>query len=91
MPHVVDTEKLLGEGILSQDQAAEIMRRSRETMMALAVNTILCVGVIAATFGLIFWLADALAVSVAGGIFLLIGLWVLMACLLYTSPSPGDS
>ena len=79
MPHVVDTEKLLGEGILSQDQAGEIARRSRETMVALAVNTILCVGVIAATFGLIFWLADALAVSVAGGIFLLVGLWVLMA------------
>ena len=79
MPHVIDTEKLLGEGILSQDQAVEIARRSREAMTALAVNMILCVGVIAATFGLIFWLADALAVSVAGGIFLLLGLWVLLA------------
>ena len=79
MTHVVDTDRLVDEGILSQDQASEIARRSRETMIALAVNTILCVGVVAATFGLIFWLADALAVSVAGGVFLLVGLWVLLA------------
>ena len=79
MPHVVDTERLLGEGILNQSQADEIARRSRETMVALAVNAILCVGIVAATFGLIFWLADALAVAVAGGIFLLVGLWVLLS------------
>jgi len=79
MTHVVDTDRLVDEGILTPDQGAEIARRSRETMMALAINTILCAGTIAATFGLIFWLADALAVSVAGGIFLLVGFWVLLA------------
>lgn len=79
MPHVVDTEKLLEERLIDRSLAAEIARRSRETMVALAVNTILCVGIIAATLGLIFWLADALAVAVAGGIFLLVGAWVLLA------------
>ena len=78
MPHVVETERLLNEGILNQAQADEIARRSRETMVGLVVNAILCIGIIAATFGLIFWLADALAVAVAGGIFLMVGLWVLM-------------
>ncbi len=78
MPHVVDTERLIADGILDQSQAAEIARRSRETMVALAVNAVLCIGIIAATFGLIFWLADALAVAVAGAVFLVAGLWVLM-------------
>ena len=79
MPHVVDTGALLDEGLISPSLAEEIARRSRETMVALAVNSVLCVGIIAATFGLIFWLADAMAVAVAGGIFLAIGLWVLLA------------
>lgn len=79
MPHVVDTEALLAEGLIDRSLAAEIARRSRETMVALAVNSILCLGIVAATFGLIFWLADALAVALAGGIFLLVGLWVLLA------------
>ncbi len=79
MPHVVDTEQLLDEGILSPDQAAEIARRSRDTMVSVAVNAVLLVGTIAATLGLIFWLADALAVAVAGGFFLAMGIWVLLA------------
>ena len=78
MPHVVDTEKLLADAVIDRAQAEEIARRSRETMVALIVNAILCVGIIAATFGLIFWLADALAVALAGGIFLAIGAWVLV-------------
>ncbi len=77
MPHVVDTNRLLAEDWLTPAQASEIERRSRETMIALAVNTVLCGGIIAATFGLIFWLADAMAVAVAGSIFLLLGGFVL--------------
>ena len=77
MPHVVDTDRLLADEIINQAQADEIARRSRETMVALAVNAILCVGIIAATFGLIFWLADAMAVAFAGAIFLALGAWVL--------------
>ena len=78
MQHVVDTGKLVEEDWLTPTQATEIARRSRDTMMALAINTVLCAGIIAATFGLIFWLADAMAVAVAGIIFLMLGAFVLL-------------
>ncbi len=78
MAHVVNTERLLAENWITPDQAAEIARRSRETMVALAVNTVLCAGIIAATFGLIFWLASAVAVAIAGCMFLALGAAVLM-------------
>ena len=77
MAHVVDTNSLLTEGWLSEAQAQEIARRSRETMVALAVNAVLTAGIIAATFGLIFWLADALAVAVCGALSLAVGAAVL--------------
>ncbi len=73
MTHVVNTERLLREGVLNQAQADEIARRSRETMVALAVNSVLCIGIVAATLGLVFWLADAAAVAAAGALFLAIG------------------
>lgn len=79
MTHVVDTQGLLAEGWLSDAQAHEIARRSRETMVSLAVNAVLTAGIIAATFGMIFWLADALAVAVCGAIFLGLGGAVLTA------------
>ncbi len=78
MQHVVDINRLVAEDWLTPFQATEIARRSRETMMALAINTVLCAGIIAATFGLIFWLADAMAVAVAGIIFLMLGALVLL-------------
>ncbi len=78
MAHVVDTNELLAEGWLSEPQAREIARRSRSTMVALAVNTVLVAGIIAATLGLIFWLADALAVAVSGALFLMAGIGVLL-------------
>ena len=78
MPHVVDTNQLVADSWITPEIAAEIARRSRETMVSLVVNALLCAGILAATFGLIFWLADALAVAVAGGIFLMAGLGVLL-------------
>ncbi len=78
MAHVINTERLLAENWITPDQATEIARRSRETMVALAVNTVLCAGIIAATFGLIFWLASAVAVAIAGCMFLALGAAVLM-------------
>lgn len=78
MPHVVDTGLLVEDGWITPEIASEIARRSRETMVSLVVNAILCVGILAATFGLIFWLADPLAVAVAGAIFLFVGLGVLL-------------
>lgn len=77
MTHVIDTNGLLAEGWLTEDQAREIAHRSRQTMVSLAVNAVLTAGIVAATFGLIFWLADAVAVAVCGAIFLLIGASVL--------------
>jgi hypothetical protein len=78
MPYVVDTDRLVADSWITSDIADEIARRSRETMVSLAVNAVLCAGILAATFGLIFWLADALAVAVAGAIFLVVGLGVLL-------------
>ena len=78
MPHLVDTNQMLGEGLIDKRLAVEIICRSRAAMTALAVNGVLCAGIIAATFGLIFWLANAAAVAVAGGLFLGIGIWVLL-------------
>ena len=78
MTHVVRTEALLAEGVITSDQAAEIARRSRDTMMALAINTVLTAGIAAATVGLVFWLADAMAVAIAGLLFLGLGAFVLV-------------
>lgn len=77
MPHVVDTKQLVAESILTEAQAAEIARRSRENMVSLAVNAVLCIGIVAATLGLVFWLADALAVAIAGAVFVGAGALVL--------------
>ena len=74
MPHVVQTEALIEEGILTQAQGAEIARRSRETMLALVVNIVLCGGIIAASFGFIFWIADAFGVALLGLAFLAAGI-----------------
>lgn len=78
MPYVVDTDRLVADSWITPDIAAEIARRSKETMVSLVINAILCAGILAATFGLIFWLADALAVAVSGAIFLMVGICVLL-------------
>ncbi|MDJ0741603.1 MAG: hypothetical protein QNJ91_17985 [Gammaproteobacteria bacterium] len=77
MAHVIDTRGLLEEGWLTEPQAEEIARRSRATMVALTVNAVLTAGIIAATLGLILWLADALAVAVCGALSLAVGAAVL--------------
>ena len=76
--HVVaDTTSLVDDGVLTAEQAREIEERSRDVMIGLAVNAILCFGIIAATAGFIFWLADAVAVAVTGILMLVAGLVVL--------------
>jgi len=76
--HVVaDTEALVTDGVILPDAARIIEARSRETMVSLAINGLLCLGILFATFGLIFWLADALAVAVTGLILLGGGLSIL--------------
>ncbi|KAJ54698.1 membrane protein [Actibacterium mucosum KCTC 23349] len=76
--HVVaDTDQLIADGVITQPQADEIRARARDTMVTLAVNTLLCAGIIAATAGFIFWLADALSVAVLGGLMLAGGITIL--------------
>ncbi|MEK6216412.1 MAG: DUF2157 domain-containing protein, partial [Boseongicola sp.] len=73
MPHVVNTDTLVAEGVLNTEQANEIIRRSRETMLALVVNIVLTAGIIAASLGFVFWIADAAGVAALGLLFLVVG------------------
>ncbi|MDV7144926.1 hypothetical protein R3X27_19775 [Tropicimonas sp. TH_r6] len=66
MRAIADTDRLVADGIIDAHQAQEIERRARREMVALGVNCILCLGILAATGGLIFWLADPLAVAIWG-------------------------
>ncbi len=78
MPHVVaDTDALTRDGVISADVARVIAARGREVMVTLAINAVLCFGILAATLGLIFWLAAPLPVAVVGGLFLTGGLLAL--------------
>jgi hypothetical protein len=54
--------------------AGIIEARAREAMVAGGINTLLSFGILTATAGLIFWLADALAVAVLGALLLVGGL-----------------
>lgn len=78
MHYVVNTGAMMAEGLLSPDQGAIIKARSRAAMVALAVNSVLCAGIMAAGLGFVFWLADAAMVTVAGMLFLLVGCGVLL-------------
>ncbi|MCH2165141.1 MAG: hypothetical protein MK098_10880 [Marinovum sp.] len=78
MPFVVaDIETLQADKIISEDAAREIESRSRAAMVDLAINAVLCFGILAATGGLIFWLAEPVPVAVVGSLFLTGGLVVL--------------
>ena len=78
MTHVVQTDALVAEGILSPDQGRIIARRSRQVMVSLVINAVLCLGIVAAAIGFVLWLADALAVAIVGGLFLVVGTVVLL-------------
>ncbi|WP_299352293.1 hypothetical protein [uncultured Shimia sp.] len=77
MQAIADTDKLVADGIITASQAAEIEARARDSMVQLAINALLCSGIVAATAGLILFLASALAVAVSGGIALGLGLFIL--------------
>ncbi|MCU9837413.1 DUF2157 domain-containing protein [Ruegeria sp. WL0004] len=63
---VADTDKLVDDGVIAPEAAREIEARSRQAMVTLGINTVLCLGILSATGGLIFWLQDPLAVAVVG-------------------------
>ena len=78
MPHVVQTEALVAEGVLSAEQGVIIAQRSRQVMVSLVISSILCFGIIAAAIGFVLWLVNALAVTIVGGLFLAGGAYVLV-------------
>lgn len=75
---VADTNVLVADGVLSRAQADHIEAMSRQNMVALAIHSILFVGILAATGGLIFWLGTPMSVAVAGAMFLAAGYLVLV-------------
>ena len=77
MYYVVNTSALLVDGVIDPAQEKEIKDRSRQAMVTLCVNTMLIAGIVAATFGLVFYLADALSVAICGGLFVGAGLLIL--------------
>lgn len=77
MYYVAETENLIADGVISDSQADEIKSRARTTMVTLCVNTFLIAGIIAATLGLVLYLASALSVTICGGLFLAVGLLIL--------------
>ncbi|MDM8165010.1 hypothetical protein [Roseovarius sp.] len=77
MHAIADTKSLVADGVIDAGQARVIEARARETMVALAINSILCFGIVAATAGLIFWLANAVSVAIFGALALAGGLAVL--------------
>ena len=77
MHSLADTTKLVSDGIITADQAREIEARARETLVSLSINSLLGAGILAATGGMIFWLANATAVAVAGVLLLGLGLAIL--------------
>ena len=74
---VVDTKALVAEGVITEKVAAEIVDRGRATMVQMAVNVVLCFGIIAVIGGLIFWLAKPLPVAITGFLLLAAGLFSL--------------
>ncbi len=77
MYYVAQTDQLVADGVINTAQADEIQTRARAAMIALCVNTLLIAGILAATFGLVFFLASASSVAICGGLFLAAGLLIL--------------
>lgn len=76
---LADTDALVADAIIPQAAQAEIELRSRKLMVAMAINAILCFGILSATGGFIFWLASALSVAIVGLLFLGTGVLILRA------------
>jgi hypothetical protein len=77
MHAIVDTKRLVSDGIIADRQARTIEARAREAMVFLAANFLLCAGIVAATGGFIIWLGSPSTVSVSGLLFLGVGALIL--------------
>lgn len=78
MRAVVDTTRLVADGVIMPQAAVQIEARARQAMVQLAINAVLFLGILCATAGLIVWLASPLPVALAGIGFVIAGLGVLM-------------
>lgn len=78
MQAIADTNRLVTDGVITPEQARKIEIRAREAMVALSINSVLCLGIVAATMGLIFWLEDARYVAGFGTLALAVGIMILV-------------
>ncbi|MEL6641049.1 MAG: hypothetical protein AAFP98_07020 [Pseudomonadota bacterium] len=77
MAVLADTQMLVADDVISKAQALEIESRARQLMVNAGINAVLCAGILAATLGLIAYLADPLAVAITGILMLGSGLFIL--------------
>ena len=78
MQAIADTNRLVADGIITREQAQTIEVRAREVMVYLAINSLLILGIVAATGGFIAWLGTPASVAVTGLLFLGIGSLILL-------------
>jgi hypothetical protein len=76
---VADTDRLVADKVITAEQARVIEARARGAMVVLGINALLFCGILAATGGLIFWLASPAAVAVGGVVALAAGLFILFS------------
>lgn len=76
---LTDTNALVADDLISESVQIEILSRSRKLMVTMAINSILCFGILSATGGFIFWLASAVSVAIVGLLFLIAGVLILRA------------
>lgn len=77
MPVLADTHGLVADKVITAAQATEIEARARQLMVNAGINAVLCAGIIAATLGLIAYLADPFTVAILGMALLGGGLFIL--------------
>lgn len=77
MQYLANVDGLMAEGVLTAEQGLIIKARSRQAMVALAINTLLTGGIAAAALGLVMFLASAIAVAITGALFLAAGVAIL--------------
>jgi hypothetical protein len=77
MQAVADSKRLVTDGVITEDQAGTIEARARETMIFLAINALLCLGILAATGGFILFLGKPSDVAVTGLFFMGTGALIL--------------
>lgn len=81
MKYIVDTKSLIRDGVISEAQAEEIAQRSRDGMIALAINMMLFCGVLAVVLGAAAYLDDLPQLTMLGA-----GITVIGAAALYAAP-----